>query len=128
LIILNIYSLSNYYFDRDYGKDDYRSAAKYLVDNRGSSAQSVLLGGNAGLMSYYGDTLTLDGGNIKKETFAEQVRDLTKDSDTVFIAVNREYFWNKDNNNSVQGLMSDLYVMQSKVSFPYFNIYRFVKK
>ena len=128
LIILNIYSLSNYYFDREYGKDDYRSAAKYLVDNRGSSAQSVLLWGTPRLMSYYGDTLTLYGGNLKKETFAEQVRDLTKDSDTVFIAVNREFFWNKDNNTSVQGAMSDLYVMQSKVSFPYFNIYRFVKK
>jgi hypothetical protein len=79
-------------------------------------------------MSYYGDTLTLDGGNIKKQTFAEQLRDLTKDSDTVFLVINRELFWKKYNDNSVQGVMSDLYVMQSKVSFPYFNIYRFVKK
>ena len=128
LIIINIYSLSNYYFDKDYRKDDYRSVVKYLLDNRGYSDKSVLLSGTPRLMSYYGDTLTLDGGNIKKQTFAEQLRDLTKDSDTVFLVINRELFWKKYNDNSVQGVMSDLYVMQSKVSFPYFNIYRFVKK
>jgi uncharacterized membrane protein len=131
LLILNIYSISNYYFNRDYWKDDYRSVAQYLVKNRNPSAKSIMLWGTTRLMSYYGDTLTIDGridgpNHLKKENFAEQVRNLTNSSDTVFIVVNREFYWGSP--NEVQRLMSDLYKLQSKISFNYFNIYRFVKK
>ena len=132
LMILNIYSLFNYYFNKDYWRDDYRSAAQYLIKNRDSSAQSILLWGTPRLLKYYGDTLTLQGWNLgvklRKGNFernwAEQVESFTNNADTVFIVVNREHYFPK---GSVERGMSNLYTLHSKVHFPYFNIYRFTR-
>lgn len=134
LIVLNIYSLFNYYFNENYWRDDYRSAVQYLLKNREYSAKSILLGlaGNTRLLEYYGDPLTLDGKNLGDEwqegkftgQWAEQVEDFTNNSDTVFLVVNREHYFPK---GSIEREMSDLYTLQSKVHFPYFNIYRFTR-
>jgi uncharacterized membrane protein len=134
LIILNIYSLFNYYFNENYWRDDYRSAVEYLLKNRESSAKSILLGlaGNTRLLEYYGDPLTLDGKTLGDEwkegklagQWAEQVEDFTNKADTVFLVVNREHYFPK---GSIEREMSDLYTLQSKVHFPYFNIYRFTR-
>ena len=134
-MILNIYSLFNYYFNKNYWRDDYRSAAQYLIKNRNSSAQSaqsILLWGTTRLLKYYGDPLTLQGWNLgvklRKENFegnwAEQVESFTNNADTVFIVVNREHFFPK---GSVERGMNDLYTLHSKVHFLYFNIYRFTR-
>ena len=130
LIVINIYSLFNYYFNKDYWRDDYRSAAQYLIKNRDSSAQSILLWGSPRLLKYYGDKLTLDGRKFyKTENFtAEKVRNLTSNADTVFIVVNREFYLHKKGLTDIEGKMNDLYDLNSKVDFLYFNIYRFTRK
>jgi hypothetical protein len=135
LIVLNIYSLFNYYFNENFWKDDYRSAAQYLIKNlkdRDSSTESILLWGTARLLKYYGDPVTVDAKNWGDklragdfgENWAEQVKDFTNNADTVFIVVNREHYFPK---GSIERKMSDLYTLQSKVHFPYFNIYRFTR-
>ena len=129
LIILNIYSLSNYYFNEDYEKDDYRSAAQYLIENRDDSAQSILLWGSVRLLKYYGDNLTLDGRKlIKGNLTAEKVSNLTSNVDTVFLANNREYRLGSNPKSMIEKAMSNLYTLDSKVDFPYISIYKFVKK
>lgn len=134
LLILNLYSIFNYYFNENHWRDDYRSAVQYLLKNRESSAKSILLGlaGNTRLLEYYGDPLTLDGktlGDKWKEgkfagQWAEQVEAFTNNANTVFLVVNREHYFPK---GSIEREMSDLYTLQSKVHFPYFNIYRFTR-
>ncbi len=133
LIVLNIYSLFNYYFDDHYQKDDYRSAIHYILKTRSSSTQSVFLFGNPRLFRYYGDTLSLDGRKlgdklkkgITNENFAGEIQKLTNNADTVLIVVNRDYLFPK---GVIEKGMSDLYKLDSEVSFAYFKIYRFPRK
>lgn len=126
LVVLNIYSLSNYYFKDEYRRDDYRSAAQYLTENRDATSQSISLWGSLRLLRYYGDNRTLNGWNLpRNEDLAEQVRKMTPNAETVFISVNREYRLGPK--GSVEKYMSDLYTLNSQVDFPYFNVYRFAK-
>ena len=127
LIILNIYSLSNYYFNQDYEKDDYRSAAQYLVENRNDSAKSILLWGSTTILNHYGDDLTLDGRQLLQEKFtAQKINDLTSNVNTVFLAVNRKF--DLFSENILEEKMSKLYILNSQVDFPCFKIYRFTKR
>jgi uncharacterized membrane protein len=133
LLILNLYSIHNFYFDKNHQRDDYRSAARYLLENRKPSAKSVMLFGTPNLLSYYGykETLSLPETNTTnwgKANLAEQVRKVTNDAETVFITLNFESYWEWKNNVTVEKAMSDLYSLQSKVSFTNFTIYRFVRK
>lgn len=129
LVILNIYSTVNYYFNQEHWKDDYRSATQYLLENRDASAESILLWGTPRLMSYYGDTRTIDGREIKRTDLAEKVGPLTNNASTVFLAINREFYWNQGNKNmSVEEAMGNEYLMKSKASFPNFTVYQFDKK
>ncbi|MBN3925776.1 MAG: glycosyltransferase family 39 protein [Nostoc sp. NMS4] len=133
LIVLNIYSLFNYYFNADYQKDDYRSVVQYLIKNQSPSTKSVFLFANPRLFRYYGDTLTLNGMDlgdplrkgIIEEHFAERIEKLTNNADTVLIVVNRDHLFGK---GLIEKQMSDLYKLDSKVNFTYFKIYRFPRK
>lgn len=133
LIVLNIYSLCNYYFNDDYQKDDYRSTVQYLIKNQSTSTKSVVLFGNLRLFRYYGDTLTVNGRNlgnqlrkgITDENFAEKIEKLTNSADIVLLVVNREHLFPK---GLIQKEMSDLYNLDSQVNFTYFKIYRFPRK
>jgi uncharacterized membrane protein len=129
-IIINIYSGLQYYFNEAHVRDDYRTAVQYILENRDDSAVSILLWGHPRLIKYYGDTLTLDGRkHILDKTsganLAEKVRKLSDNAETVFLIINREFYWSKEGNNIRE--MSDLYTLKSKVNFPYFTIYSFTK-
>lgn len=132
LIILNIYSLFNYYFNEEYQKDDYRSAVQYLIKNRSPSTQSVFLLGHFRLIRYYGDTLTLNGNKLGYElkngindNFAGEIEKLTNSADIVLLAVTRDYVLPK---GAIERETSSLYNLDSKVSFTYFKIYRLIRK
>lgn len=128
LIILNIYSLNNYYFNPSYWKDDYRSASEYLLNHDNDSTKSVRLWGLSKLFEYYDSPQILDGRKLKPEYLAQEVNDLTTDINTVFLVLNRDFYWLPKPNYSIEEAMSDLYTLESEVSFPYFKIYRFVNK
>ncbi|MCL6754807.1 glycosyltransferase family 39 protein [Nostoc sp. CCCryo 231-06] len=133
LIVMNIYSIFNYYFNDRYQKDDYRSAIQYIIKNRPSSTKSVILFGHPRLFRYYGDFLSLNGhdfGNelrkgIADQNFTGQIENLTNRADTVLMVVNREHLFAK---GLIQKKMSDLYNLDSPVNFAYFKIYRFHRK
>ena len=61
LVGMNVFASYNYFYDSDYWRDDYRSAAGYLADHIGGEDQSILLWGEPRLLSYYGDSTTTDG-------------------------------------------------------------------
>ncbi len=124
LICLNLVSLFNYYFDKSYQRDDYRSVAKYLTAH--SSIPSILLWGVPELLRYYGDVHTHDGRGLNKGNLSPEVRDMTNGADTVFLAINREFYWGRT--NAVRDAMDSLYTSVDKRSFPYFSIYTFARR
>jgi hypothetical protein len=130
LVILNIYSVYNYYFVKKYQREDYRLVAQYIRVKQEPSVKSVLLYGSPRLLTYYGDTVTLDVTESMwgKEDLAEKVKTLTNDAKTVIIAINNETDWERKTQVSVETAMSNLYTMKLKVPFTNFNIYHFARK
>ncbi|MEH1939224.1 MAG: glycosyltransferase family 39 protein [Nostoc sp.] len=131
LLIMNVYSNFQYYSNPAYAKDDYRSAVRYLLQNRNKSAKSVLLFGQPRLLQYYGDSSTIYAPEyilktVNGKNLAEKVSIMTKNADTVFLIVNREFNWKlKD---VFKKEMSDLYNLQDEADWPYMKIYRFTRK
>lgn len=128
LIVINIYSVANYYFNRDYQREDYRVVAQYLVQHQSPSVKSVLLYGSPNLLPYYGDTQTLYGLELDTSNLAQEVRKITNDASQVLIAISFQSFWEQKKNFSLERSMSELYNLESKTSFTNFHIYHFVKK
>lgn len=128
ILIINIYSAGNYYFNKDYQREDYRVIAQYLNANQGKSVKSVLLYGAPNLLPYYGDTQTLNGLSLDTNNLASEVKSLTNDANKVLIAISFQSFWEFKKNFSLEKSMSDLYNLQSKVSFTNFYIYHYIKK
>lgn len=131
LILLNVFSTSNYFFNQDHWRDDYRSAARYLVENRQSGDASILLWGTPRLLAYYGDSATLDSRGIKAHDLAKEVDRLTNQADTVFVAVNREFLWQRQSKSgevSPPDVLSDFYHLTNEVKFINFTIYRLERK
>lgn len=133
LLVMNIYSVFNHYFNKDYWKDDYRSVAQYLIKNQAPSTPSIFLYGSHRLLQYYGDTLSLQSGELTQRLenknftqFAQKVRNITKKADEVILVINREYLF------APKGLipreMGKLYQLDSQVKFNYFTLYRFHSK
>lgn len=128
ILIINIYSAGNYYFNKDYQREDYRTVAQYLLANSSSSVKSILLYGAPNLLPYYGDTKTLNGLSLDTSNLAEQVRSISNDANKVLIAISFQSFWEFKKNFSLEKSMSKLYNLQSKVSFTNFHIYHYIKK
>ncbi|MCC5646065.1 glycosyltransferase family 39 protein [Nostoc sp. CHAB 5824] len=131
LLTMNVYSNFQYYSNPAYAKDDYRSAVRYILQHRNESAKSVLLYGQPKLLQYYGDSATIyapkrilktvDGNNL-----AEKVSRITKNADTVFVIVNREFYW--ESKDIFKKEMSYLYNLEEQADWPYMKIYRFTRK
>lgn len=129
LIILNLYSISHHYFNQAYWRDDYRSAAYYLIKNREPDAKSIILQGNTILLKHYGDMQTIDGWQylkqLEQKNFAELIQKITDNSPTVFIVINREHTLGNNPKEKLQQAMSNLYVLNKQVSYQYITLYRF---
>ncbi|MEH2319511.1 glycosyltransferase family 39 protein [Nostoc sp.] len=130
LIIMNVYSNLQYYSNPAYAKDDYRSAVHYLLQHRDKSAKSVLLFGQPKLLQYYGDSSTLYAPEyvlktVNGKNMAEKVSTMTKNSDRVFVIINREFNWKLK--NVFKREMSDLYNLEDEADWPYMKIYRFTR-
>lgn len=132
LLVINLVSLSNYYFGDLYQKDDFRSAAQYVRAQTDDSTQSVLIGGagDPRLMAYYGSPETLDGKyitpTIQAGGFADNVQTLTDGSETVLLVSNREYVVASD--GEVLAAMEKGYQLTKTAEFHYFKVYHFEKR
>ena len=128
LIIFNIYSLNNYYFNLSYRKDDYRSTAQYLLGHHNFYSKSILLEGKPKLLAYYGYPQIIDGRKLNCFELAREVNNLTNNSNTVLLVLNRDFHWVPSSHFSIKGVMNELYNLKSETFFPYFKIYCFEKK
>jgi uncharacterized membrane protein len=131
LLIMNVYSNFNYYLNPDYGKDDYRAAVHYLIQNRDKSAKSLLMLGQPRLFQYYGDFSTLYTPDyilktINGKNLGEKVSTITNNANTVFAVVNREHSWSLK--KTFKSEMSNLYNLESEMNWRFMKIYRFLRK
>ncbi|MEH1832400.1 MAG: glycosyltransferase family 39 protein [Nostoc sp.] len=131
LLIMNVYSNFQYYLNPAYAKDDYRSAVRYLLQYRNESAKSILLFGQPRLFQYYGDSSTIYAPEyilktVKGKNLPEKLSTMTKNADTVFVIVNREFDW--ELKDVFKREMSDLYNLKDEADWPYMKIYRFTRK
>jgi hypothetical protein len=123
LLSLNLYSLSNYYFDSRYARDDYRATAAFL-SRQPESAARVLLWGSPELLAYYGAGNIMDGRKLRRENLGEQLAALTGYTSDILVVVNRLFYW--FNGASVPDAVGDTYALQSTTKFQNFAIYHFV--
>lgn len=122
-IMLNLYASYNYFFEMPYRKDDYRAVAQYINTHR--ETPSVIIWGAEQLLSYYDDNKTLNGTTIPARQLANKVKTLTQSSQTVFIIVNNEHFWQNSYKTTVVKAMEEYYIVKSVTSFPNFKVYLF---
>lgn len=128
LVALNLVATRNYFFNADYWRDDYRSAARYLVDHRQPGEASVLLWGTPRLLDYYGDGQTVSALGVAPQTLPQTIEQLTAQAPVVYVSVNREFTWARQQNLGPKGLVGVLgpfYTLAGQVEFTNFNIYRF---
>jgi len=127
LLLANVYSLSHYYWDQAYARDDYRGVAQYISAHHAPGTRSVLLYGVLELLEYYGDDTTVEGDDLPQDHLAEAVRARTDDSPVVYLVSNREWaFWRQP--ESIEQAMAPGYWLLDTVSYPYFEIYRFGRR
>jgi uncharacterized membrane protein len=133
LVTMNLWSLKNYYYDPAHWRDNYRSVALYLQEQRRLGRPAVMLVGRVSVLRYYGDDQTIDGAEFSRETLSDQIRSATDAASEVLIVVNREYSYESENGyvrvweprGLVLSMMSPAYEMIEKRAFHYFTIYRF---
>ncbi len=131
LVFLNIGSTSNYFFNPDHWRDDYRSAAQYLTTHRQVGEPSILLWGTPRLLAYYGDSKSLDGRGIKAEELGNELGHLTNQANTVYLAVNRESLWQRASQTSKVSpaeVLSDSYDLKEEAKFINFAIYKLERR
>ncbi|MEA5603787.1 glycosyltransferase family 39 protein [Nostoc sp. UHCC 0252] len=131
LLLMNLYSNWQYYFNPAHAKDDYRSAVRYLIKNRNESAKSVLLFGQPTLFQYYGDSSTIYLPvhiieAMKGKNIGEKVNTATQNADTVYVILNRDFYWKFNDVFKVE--MNDLYKLQGENNWNYIKIYKFTRK
>lgn len=127
LVGLNLFSTANYFFDEAYWRDDYRSAAHYLVENQQPGEASILLWGTERLLDYYGAPQTSSVMGMGIDELRQVVESMTDQASVVYLLVNREFAWTRQNNLgglSIPEAFSDLYTLESQTEFINFNIYR----
>lgn len=128
LLLLNIFSTFNYYFDPKYQREDYREIAQYLKANTNENVRSVLLYGASNLLSYYGDTETIHGLGLDTKQLAAEVSKVTNNSPKVLIAIEYQTFWERKKNFDVESSMAKSYDLKSQVKFINFDVYHYVKR
>lgn len=123
LLVVNLLSLRNYFFDYRYSRDDYRTAAEYVTNDFNVDIPSVLLWGEQRLLQYYGDnkTIKVDGTQIEADELPEFLKEVTDGAEEVLLVINREFFLAY----SVESALRGAYTLEAKESFSYFDIYRF---
>lgn len=128
LLLLNVFSTYNYYFDPKYQREDYREIAQYLVANNSENVKSVLLYGAPNLLPYYGDSVTIHGLGLDTTKLAAEVSKVTKNSPKVLIAIEYQNFWEKKRNFDLESQMAKGYQLESQVQFINFDVYHYLKK
>lgn len=127
LLAMNAYASYNYFYKSEYWRDDYRSAARYLVNNLTETDRAIMLWGEPRLLSYYGDTSTQNRWAVNSPPVSSVMDDVSNDGGKVFVAINREFTWSRGmpTSDNLQTQVAEKYNLLSVERYVNFNIYEF---
>ena len=127
LLAMNLYASYNYFYKSEYWRDDYRSAASYLVDNLTETDRAIMLWGEPRLLSYYGDTSTQDRWEVNPSPVSSVMDGVYSDGGKVYVAINREFTWSRGlpTSDNLQTQVAEKYNLLSVKRYVNFNIYEF---
>jgi Dolichyl-phosphate-mannose-protein mannosyltransferase len=133
LIILNLWSINNYYYDPAHWRDDYRGVASYLKQQHAEGRPAVMLHGKVAILRHYGDDNTVDGHSFHRSTMPSQIFAATENAREVLVVVNREFALESEDGyvreweprGLIVSIMSPKYHLVDKEIFHFFTIYRF---
>ncbi|MFK7860346.1 MAG: glycosyltransferase family 39 protein [Granulosicoccus sp.] len=100
LLLINVSANSNYYFDTEHWRDDYRSAASYLNVQVEEGDESIMLWGEPYLLAYYGHA-DIEGLRILEdaELILEKIATAVEEKNHVYISINRVPSWQRYSEN-----------------------------
>ena len=127
LLAMNIYASYNYFYKSEYWRDDYRSAARYLVSNLTETDRAIMLWGEPRLLSYYGDTSTQNRWEVDPSPVSSIMDGVYTDGGKVFVAINREFTWSRGlpTSGNLEMQVAEKYNLLSVKRYVNFNIYEF---
>ena len=127
LLAMNIYASYNYFYKSEYWRDDYRSAARYLVSNLTETDRAIMLWGEPRLLSYYGDTSTQNRWEVDPSPVSSIMDGVYSDGGKVFVAINREFTWSRGllTSGNLEMQVAEKYNLLSVKRYVNFNIYEF---
>jgi hypothetical protein len=110
VVLANSFSLTNYYFDTRYAREDSRAAARYLESAAGTKDAVLLVGSTGGLRYYYkgqNQLVRAVVGESAPQTGVDgHVDELIKDSDRVWLVQIRP--WETDPQGKVKAALDNL--------------------
>ena len=125
---MNLYASYNYFYKSEYWRDDYRSAAEYLVEHSNETDRAIMLWGEPRLLSYYGDSLTQDRWEMDPPPVSSVMDGVYSDGGKIYVAINREFTWSRNlpPSENLESLVAEKYHLLSVKKYVNFNIYEFV--
>ncbi len=121
-ITANVWGLYNHFLDPRYAKDDYRGAAKLLIDERQIGRGAALLYGEPDLLKYYGDDGTADLTRVQDDDLVRRLRELAAPGGEVLVVLNRAFYdqtWARR-----KALIHADFALLNRQSLQYFDFYR----
>jgi len=127
LLAMNVYASYNYFYKSEYWRDDYRSAASYLMNHLNETDRAIMLWGEPRLLSYYGDTTTQDRWEMDPPPVSSVMDGGYSDGGKVFVAINREFTWERSlpTSENLETQVANKYNLLSVKRYVNFNIYEF---
>ena len=127
VLVVNIVSVSNYYFDPRYAREDARNAARYLQSAAGPQ-DLILVVGNSGALRYYykGNTPIVSWdkkANGDQPLISRRLTELARHHERLWLLEIRP--WEKDRTGNVKAALERLYSGLQQQHFPGVEIYAY---
>ncbi|MFK8084279.1 MAG: glycosyltransferase family 39 protein [Granulosicoccus sp.] len=128
LLLINIWANSNYYFNTDHWRDDYRSAASFLNMHVEEGDASIMLWGEPYLLGYYGHA---DIEGLRRledaELIIKKIATAVEQKNHVFVSINRVSSWQRYSEN-LHKLILESYDLMPIAEFNSFTSYKIKPK
>ena len=119
---LNLFSLSNYYFDTAYARDDYKAAAAYLRTEVKSGDTVALLYGKSELLKHYGVSGVLNLHHVAAEELGQALLTEAGKSQISYLVLNRSFYWH--GGASVRDSLGEDFEIGPVQRFSYIDVYK----
>ena len=127
VLLVNAVSVSNYYFNPRYAREDSRSAARYLESGAGGKDIVLVVGNPRALRYYYKGNVPIvtwsNKGNGDQIVITERLRELAANHERLWLVEIRD--WEKDPTGTVKGTLERLYNIVQEQHLPGVEIYSY---